>query len=254
MTTVSLAFEEAVFGVTRELDVARLAACERCMGNGAEPGTAPVACRTCGGAGEVQQVRRSIFGTMMTAALCNVCRGTGQEVLDPCTNCSGEGRVRSADSVTVEIPAGVDDGMDLRVGGAGNAGLNGGPPGDLYVSMHVEPSPSFERRGQDLVSVLEIPFTQAALGAEIDVRTLDTTERIRIEPGTETGSVIRLRGAGVPNVRRRGRGDLFVQIHVAVPDDLPKDQRRLVEQLAELRDERSSKREPATTELKRPQG
>jgi molecular chaperone DnaJ len=250
----SFSFHEAAFGVRRELEVERLVTCERCMGNGAEPGTAPIACRTCGGAGELQQVRRSIFGTVMTASVCRVCRGTGQEVLDRCGECFGQGRRRSTDSVTVDIPAGVSDGMELRVSGSGHAGTAGGPAGDLYVGIRVESSPAFERRGQDLLSVLDVPFTQAALGSEVEVSTLDGTERIKIEPGTESGALVRIRGAGVPNLNRRGRGDLYVTIHVTVPEQLSKEERRVVEQLAALRKEQTSKRNPAAGELRRPEG
>jgi molecular chaperone DnaJ len=240
-------FNEAAFGVRRELDIERLVTCDRCMG------TAPIACRTCGGAGELQQVRRSIFGTVMTASVCRVCRGTGQEVMDRCGACFGQGRRRSAESVSVDIPAGVSDGMELRVTGNGHAGAGGGPAGDLYVGIRVEPSPAFERRGQDLLAVLDVPFTQAALGAEVEVATLDATERIKIEPGTESGTTMRIRGAGVPNLNRRGRGDLYVTVHVVVPDGLSKDERRVIEELAELRAERTSKRDPGAGRLRRPE-
>ncbi|MBI3649133.1 MAG: molecular chaperone DnaJ [Actinobacteria bacterium] len=250
--SVALSLSEAAFGALRRLDVERLFTCERCMGNGAEPGTAPVACRTCGGSGELQQVRRSIFGTVMTAATCNKCRGTGQEVLDPCEACFGRGRRKSGDTVTVDVPAGVSDGMEIRVPGGGHAGVRGGPAGDLHVGIHVEPNGAFERRGQDLFSVLEVPFTQAVLGAQLEIETLDGPDRIRIDPGTAPGTVIRLRGKGVPNLNRRGRGDLFVAIEVSVPKGVSKQERELVERLAELRDERTSKREPTPAELRRP--
>ena len=252
-TEAPLSFHEAAFGVRHDLEVERLITCARCTGNGAEPGTAPVACRTCGGAGERQQVRRSIFGTVMTASVCDACRGTGQEVLDKCEDCFGQGRRRAVETMTVDIPAGVSDGMELRVPGGGHAGAAGGPSGDLYVGIRVEPSTAFERRGQDLLSVLDIPFTQAALGAEVEIPTLDGSERIRIDPGTESGTVARIRGAGVPNLNRRGRGDLYVTIHVSVPEDLSQEERRLVEQLAELRAEKTSKRDPAAGRLRRPE-
>jgi len=249
---VPLTLVEAAFGTQRELEVDRLAVCDRCLGNGAEPGSAPIACRTCGGTGEVQQVRRSIFGTVMTASPCHVCRGTGQEILDPCTTCRGRGRVSVRGSVSVEIPAGVDDGIELRVSGSGNAGVAGGPSGDLFVSIAVERSPAFERRGSDLVSILRVPFTQAALGAELEVETIDGPERIKLEPGTEPGTVLRVRGKGVPNLQRRGRGDLYLTVQVDVPDELSKDERQLVERLAELRSEGSTKREPSRATLTRP--
>lgn len=252
-TQVLLTLPEAAFGVRRELRIERLAACDRCMGNGAEPGTAPSACRTCGGTGELQEVRRSIFGTIMTASPCRTCGGTGTEVLDPCTRCGGRGRLPAPETVTVDIPAGVADGLELRVSGAGNVGAAGGPAGDLYVGIRVEPSVAFERRGQDLFAILDVSLTQAALGAEVRFETLDGPERVKIEPGTESGLLIRLRGKGIPNLNRRGRGDLYVTVHVTVPKDLKRDERRLLEQLAESRGERSSKKEPATAELRRPE-
>src|SRR5438128_1798827 len=247
-TTVSLAFSEAAFGARPELPLERMVVCNRCLGNGAEPGTAPIACRTCGGSGELQQVRRSIFGTVMTASPCHTCRGSGQEIPDKCEACFGEGRRREPATIAVDIPAGVSDGMEMRVAGAGHAGRADGPAGDLYVGIHVEPSVAFERRGQDLFTVLDVSMTQVTLGAEFEITTLDGTERLRIDPGTESGTVIRLRGEGVPNLNRRGRGDLYVTVHVMTPDDLSREERKLFERIAELRNERTSKHEPASTE------
>jgi molecular chaperone DnaJ len=248
---LSLTFEEAAFGKHTSIDVERLAACNRCMGSGAEPGTSPIACRRCGGSGEVQEVRRSIFGTIMTAATCGTCAGTGEEIPDKCEACFGEGRVRRAETIEVDVPAGVADGVELRVGGAGHAGRGGGPAGDLHVSLRVEPSLAFDRRGQDLFAVLDVPYTLASLGGDVEVSTLDGDERIRIEPGTESGEVIRLKGEGVPNLNRRGRGDLFVTVHVTVPGEISRDERHLLEQLAELRGERTSKKEPRRGTLRR---
>jgi molecular chaperone DnaJ len=252
-TQTSLTFPEAVFGARRELRIDKLVTCDRCMGNGAEPGTAPIACRTCGGTGEVQDVRRSIFGTIVTASPCRTCEGTGTEILDRCTACAGRGRVGAQDAVTVDIPAGVSDGLELRVTGAGSIGPEGGPSGDLYVGIRVEPAAAFERHGEDLFTVLDVTLTQAALGADVEFDTLDGTEHVKIEPGTESGALIRLRGKGVPHLNRRGRGDLFVTVHVTVPRDLKRDERRLLEQLAELRGERASKKEPVRVELRRPE-
>ena len=249
---VSLTFGEAAFGVRRDLEVDRLAVCDACGGNGAAPGTAPVACRACRGSGQVQAVRRTIFGTVMTAAPCDTCRGSGQEIPDKCGSCFGEGRRRLPDTVTVDIPAGVSDGMELRVTGSGHAGVAGGPAGDLYVSLSVEPSPAFDRRGQDLFTVLDLTMTQAALGAQIDIEGLDATERITVEPGTDSGTVVRLRGKGIPNVNRRGRGDLYVTLHVVTPHDLSREERKLVERLAELRAE-PTRKDAAVGELRRPE-
>jgi len=246
-----LAFREAVFGVRHEVEFERLVTCEACLGNGAAPGTAPVACRTCGGAGEVQSVRRSVFGTLMTTSPCQVCEGTGQEIPDKCETCFGQGRVRRPQSVTVEIPAGVSDGMELRVTGAGHGGVDGGPPGDLFVQLEVEPALEFERRGQDLFTVLDISVTQASLGGEIEVEGLDGPEAIRLDAGTESGTVVKLKGKGVPHVNRRGRGDLFVTLHVVTPRDLSREERKLLERLAELRGE--PKKGAARGDLRRPE-
>jgi molecular chaperone DnaJ len=250
---IVLGFRDAVFGARRDLEIERLVACDRCQGNGAEPGTAPIACRTCGGEGQVQAVRRSVFGTVMTASPCTVCHGTGQEVLDPCERCMGEGRRRETTTVTIDIPAGVSDGMELRVTGSGHAGIAGGPAGDLYVGISVEPAEEFDRRGQDLFTVLDVSMSQAALGAELEIEGLDGPERISIEPGTESGTVVRIKGGGVPNVNRRGRGDLYVTLHVVSPKDLSREERKLWERLAELRGEQTSRREPAPAPLRRPE-
>lgn len=250
---LTLSFREAVFGVREELEIERLVACDQCQGNGAEPGTAPVSCHTCGGAGEVQSVRRSVFGTVMTSSPCGTCGGTGQEISTPCTQCAGRGRRRATGTVTVDIPAGVSDGMELRVGGNGNAGIAGGPPGDLFVALAVEAVDEFDRRGQDLFTVLDITMTQAALGTELEIESLDGVEKVRVETGTESGTVVRLKGKGVPNLNRRGRGDLYVTLHVVTPRDLSRDQRKLVEQLAQLRGEETVRDRPRRGTLRRPE-
>jgi len=232
-----LAFGDAAFGLRREVELDRLAVCETCLGNGAQPGTAPIACRTCGGTGEIQSARRSVFGTLMTTAPCSTCQGTGQEIPDPCETCGGAGRVAARAEVTLDIPAGVSDGMELRVQGSAHAGIAGGPPGDLFVQLQVDPPEAFERRNQDLHSVLDITITQATLGADITAPGLDDDVKIHVEPGTASGTVVRVKGKGVPNLQRRGRGDLYVTLHVVTPTDLSKEERKLLERLAELRDE-----------------
>jgi molecular chaperone DnaJ len=246
-----LSFRDAAFGMRREVDLERLAMCETCLGNGAKPGTAPVACGTCGGTGEVQSARRSVFGTLMTSAPCSTCDGSGQEIPDKCETCGGRGRVRQTSSVTLEIPAGVSDGMELRVGSGGHAGVAGAPAGDLFVRLEVEPAEDFERRGQDLHTVLDITITQATLGADIAIDGLDGHEAIRVEPGTPSGTVLRLRGKGIPNLQRRGRGDLFVTLHVITPTDLSREEKKLLERLAELRGE--SRTGTAGGTLRRPE-
>ncbi len=251
-TSVSLGFAEAAFGSHQELQIDRAVVCDRCLGNGAEPGTAPVACRTCGGTGQLQQMRRSIFGAVMTSTPCSTCDGSGQEILDRCEACRGEGRRREPATVPVDVPAGVADGMELRIAGAGHAGKGGGPAGDLYVAIHVEPSVAFDRRGQDLFTVLDVPLTTVVLGGEIEIDALDERERIHVEPGTESGTIVRLKGKGIPNVNRRGRGDLYVTIHVVTPTHLSKEERTLFERFADLRGNGRSRREPIEGELRRP--
>jgi molecular chaperone DnaJ len=249
-----LSFREAVFGVHRDVAVARLEPCDRCSGTGAEPGTSPERCRTCGGTGQVQDVRRSIFGTVMTAHPCATCEGTGEAIGTPCERCGGRGRVPTQSMVPVEIPAGVSDGLDLRIAEAGHAGRAGGPAGDLYLSISVEPDPVFERRGTDVFAILDVPMTQAALGAAVEVETLDGPETVEVEPGTASGTTVRLRGKGVPNLGRRGRGDLFLTVNVVTPTPGSKEERRLLEQLAELRGEPAGKRASSRADLRRPGG
>jgi molecular chaperone DnaJ len=237
---LDLTFEEAVFGVHKEVGVERLMTCDHCGGTGCQPGTQPVRCTTCGGSGEVSDMRRSVFGTVMTSRMCGTCEGTGEEIPSPCRTCRGRGRVPRAEAVSVEVPAGVSDGMELRIETAGEDGLGGGPPGDLYLALAVDPHPVFERRGQDLVAVLELPVSSALLGAEVEVDTLDGPGTLKVPPGTRAGSILRLRGKGVPHLGRRGRGDLLVQVDLDVPERLSRKEREVVQQLADLRRERGS--------------
>jgi molecular chaperone DnaJ len=249
---ISLTLEEAAFGANREVPIESLETCAQCRGTGCEPGTHPTRCSRCGGSGEVQDVQRSFFGTIMTARPCTTCQGTGQEIRDRCTECGSDGRVPKQQVVTVEIPPGISDGMELRISAAGDAGRQGGDTGDLYLAVTVEPHPQFDRRGPDLFAVLEIAMTQAALGGEVDVRTLDGDERVRIEPGTQSGAVIRLRGRGLPHLGRRGRGDLLLDVEVQTPEGLHREERQLLERLAALRSEPPGKREAAPGRLRRP--
>jgi molecular chaperone DnaJ len=251
-TDISLTLADAAFGAKREVTIDSMEPCERCGGSGAEPGTSPSRCSRCGGAGELQEVQRSVFGTIMTARPCPTCEGTGEVISSPCTECRAEGRVRRRQVVTVDVPAGVADGMELRIAGAGNGGRAGGPPGDLYLQTNVQPHPSFERREADLIAILDVPLTQAVLGAEVDVATLDGTERVKVAPGTQPGTVIRLRGHGVPHLGRRGRGDLFLTVQVTVPEHLKREERGLVERLAELRGEAGRRGDAHQGSLRRP--
>ena len=239
---LSLTFEEAVFGVEKEVVVESLVECSRCQGNGCEPGTHPSRCGRCGGSGEIQDVARSVFGTVMTARACTVCEGTGEEIAAPCKECDGEGRVGRERTFTVDVPAGVADGMELRVAEGGQDGRFGGIAGDLYVSLRVKPHPIFERRGQDLVCALPVSVTQAILGADLEIPTLEGDgERIRIQPGTQSGTVVKLRGRGIPHIGRRARGDLYVTVAVEIPRELTKEERALFERAAELQGETQGK-------------
>ncbi|CAA9224403.1 MAG: Chaperone protein DnaJ [uncultured Acidimicrobiales bacterium] len=234
---IELTLEEAVFGIQREIALRAPVPCGTCEGSGARPGTYPATCTGCQGAGEVRRVRNSILGQIVTASPCPRCGGTGQEISDPCPDCRGEGRRTEEKTYVVDVPAGVDDGSQLRLTGRGGAGPRGGPPGDLYVHVRVAPHDRFQREGHNLVATLHVPMTQAALGAHLVFSTLDGEEDLALPPGTQTGRVFELRGRGVPVVRGRGRGNLFVQIVVDTPTDLTRVQEDLLRQLARDRDE-----------------
>ncbi|MDQ1397709.1 MAG: molecular chaperone DnaJ, partial [Acidimicrobiaceae bacterium] len=211
---LEIGFEEAAFGVQREVSLRAPTACSTCGGSGAQPGTSPARCTQCGGSGEIRRVRQSILGQMVTATSCTRCGGTGQEITAPCPDCRGEGRRTEEHTYLVDVPAGVDNGSTLRLTGKGSAGPRGGPPGDLYVHLRVLPSERFARAGYDLIHVLHLAMTQAALGVHIPFETLDGIEDLVVPPGTQSGKELRLRGRGVPHVDGRGRGDLVVQVMV----------------------------------------
>jgi len=235
--TLDLDFRSAVFGASKEIRVRVPVACPTCNATGAKPGTSPTTCQMCSGAGEIRQVRQSILGQMVTARPCPRCNGLGQEIASPCPDCRGEGRRPEEKAYTVDIPAGVDDGNTLQLGGRGAAGPRGGRPGDLFVHLRVRPDDRFHRQGNDLVHVLHLPMAQAALGAHIRYETLDGTEDLVVPRGTQPGKVFRLRGRGVPDVNGRGRGDLLVQVVVDTPTDLSKEQEELLRLYARSRGE-----------------
>jgi molecular chaperone DnaJ len=230
--SLEMGFREAVFGGKHEVRARLPVPCDVCEATGAKPGTTPQTCGTCGGAGEVRQVRQSILGQVVTSAPCARCGGLGQVVSDPCDAFRGEGRRTVEKTYTVEVPAGVDDGNTLRLPGSGGAGPRGGARGDLYVHLRVRSDERFTRQGSDLIHVLHIPVTQAALGAHLRYDTLDGTEDLVIPKGTQSGRVFRLRGRGVPHVDGRGRGDLLVQVMVDTPAALSKEQENLLRLLA----------------------
>ncbi len=230
---VSLEFEEAVFGVEKEIAFERLERCSACSGSGAEPGTTPVRCSNCNGTGEVRQVRQTFLGSMVNVATCPTCGGRGETVGSPCRVCGGRGLQKNSVERTIPVPAGVDHGTQIRIGGEGEPGANRGPNGDLYVVVHVQPHKYFRRRGNDILLDLGINVSQAALGSQIDVPTVDGDEPLVIPPGTQSGKVLRLKGKGVPRLQGRDRGDQLVIVSVEVPHNLTDEQRQLFEQLAE---------------------
>jgi molecular chaperone DnaJ len=232
---VDLTLEEAVFGVRHPVDVRAPVPCETCTGSGAAPGTEPIACAECGGLGQVQRVRQSFLGQMVSTTVCPRCGGLGQVVPEPCPDCRGEGRRTEERTYTVDIPAGVDTGSTLRLTGRGAAGPRGGVPGDLFVHIRVRPHERFERDGLDLRCDLPVTFAQAALGAHLDLETLDGTEEIVVPAGTPTGLEVRIRGRGVPQLNGRHRGDVVVRLVVQVPTDLTPEQEEALRRYAELR-------------------
>lgn len=223
---VSLTFEEAAEGVTKQVHLTRHEVCEACQGTGAKPGTGMATCRTCGGRGQMSY-QQGFFAITRT---CPACQGAGQVVREACAACRGQGRVERERTLEVGIPAGVESGTRLRMTGQGEPGSHGGPNGDLYVFLEVKEHPFFERRGADLYSTIPVSFPQAALGATIVVPTLHGEEEFEVPEGTQSGQIFRVKGKGLPNPHG-GRGDMFITVRVEVPSKLNRDQRRLVEEL-----------------------
>jgi len=227
---LEIEFEESATGTETSILIPREETCETCRGSGAAPGSTPEVCRQCGGHGQV----RFQQGFFTVARTCGLCRGTGRVIPKPCKDCRGAGRVPRERKLTVKVPAGIATGQRLRLYGEGEHGAAGGPPGDLYVVIHVKEHPVFKRDGDDLHCEVEIPYPTLVLGGEMEVATIDGVETLRIPEGTATGTRFRLKGKGMPSVSGRGRGDLFAYAKVAVPRKLTKEQKKLVEELARL--------------------
>jgi molecular chaperone DnaJ len=234
---VSIALAEAAQGVTRSVTFQVATVCDGCHGSGLEPGTSPVVCPTCGGAGRLQQRSSTVFGEFVRTQTCGRCGGTGRLIETPCTTCGGAGRTISERTVDVAIPAGIHDGQRIRISGEGHAGEPGGPAGDAYVLVRVRPDPRFVREGNDIVSAVDITITQAALGASVSVPTLDGDVELELEPGTQPGAVRVLRGHGMPVLSGAGRGDHRVLVDVRVPRRLTPEQKRLLEGFAASEDD-----------------
>jgi molecular chaperone DnaJ len=235
---LELSFEDAVFGKEVSLNVPRVVACRTCGGSGAKPGTQPVTCSGCGGRGQIRYSQ----GFFAVARTCPQCGGAGKVIKDPCATCNGAGRMREEKKISVKVPAGVDDGSRLRVAGEGESGWNGGPPGDLYVFISVREHPKFTRRDYDIHSEQTISVTQAALGADVKVETIDGLEVLKAPPGTQPGQVFRLRNKGVQFIDGSGRGDHYVHIAVRIPTTLNEEQRKLLQHLAALEGEEPPER------------
>lgn len=229
---LTLTFEEAVFGIEQELEVSRTETCSHCRGSGSEPGSPPARCSLCNGTGQLRRVQQSLFGQFVNVVACHRCQGEGRIITSPCSVCRGNGQERRTRRIAVRIPAGVDDGSQIRLSGEGEAGRYGGPLGDLYVALSVRQHKYFKREGNDIIFELAINVAQAALGDLVEVPTLDGPTPLRIPPGTQSGHVFRLQERGVPHLRGAGRGDQLVVLQVITPQDLNQQQQRLFLELA----------------------
>ncbi|HEY3313751.1 MAG TPA: molecular chaperone DnaJ [Bacillota bacterium] len=236
---MEISLEEASAGLTREIQFSRWDNCPICGGSGAKPGTKPAVCDHCHGTGEIRFAQNTFFGQFVNVRPCDHCGGTGRVIETPCPDCRGKGRVYRERKLEVKVPAGVDDGSRLRVGGEGEAGPLGGPPGDLYVVLRVLPHELFKRDGTELYCEVPISFSQAALGAEIDVPTLDGRSPMRIPEGTQTGTVFRLKGRGIPSLRGYGRGDQHIKVVIQTPKRMTAEQRRILQEFAKAGGEES---------------
>ena len=228
-TSVFVSFEEAAKGCQKKVSVQRIVRCGECGGTGAKKGTSPVTCPDCGGSGQVARTQRTPFGVMQTQSACPRCQGRGRIIENPCPSCGGQGRVRQTEQMGINIPAGINDGQVITFQGRGSAGQNGGPSGDLQVQVSVRPHPLFERDGFDIWYELPITYAQAALGAEVEIPTLDGKIPFTIKEGTQPGDVLRVRGKGIPFLNGRGTGDLLLKIVVEVPKNLSKEQKKLLQ-------------------------
>lgn len=231
--TLQLTFEEAVFGCEKSVTITRSESCKECGGTGAKKGTQPETCPVCRGSGQVKTTQRTAFGVFSSAGPCQNCRGTGKIIKEPCAACHGSGQARKTRTIKVKIPAGIDDGQTISLRGEGSGGVNGGPAGDLYVTVYVKPHKMFKRDGQDIMLEMPVSFAQAALGATLTVPTVDGKVQYDMPEGTQTGTVFRLRGSGVPNINGRGRGDQYVKVTVEVPRNLNGEQKELLRKFEE---------------------
>ncbi len=233
-TDLELTLKEAAFGLGREVKVPRVETCGTCGGSGAAAGSKPRTCLACAGTGQVQFAQSTPFGRVVQSRTCDRCRGAGQIIEKPCPTCRGAGSVRKTRSIKIKVPPGVDNGSRLRLTGEGEAGTRGGPPGDLYVYIHVKKHRLFRREADDLICDVPLSFVQAALGDEIEVPTLEGNEKLKIPEGTQTGSIFRIKGKGIPHLNGFGRGDQHVRVKVVTPGKLSEKQKELLREFASL--------------------
>lgn len=238
---MEITLEEAAKGTEKKIKYPRLEKCDVCDGTGAKPGTSMITCSTCNGRGQVGFTKRTPFGQFTSVSTCSRCGGEGQIVETPCSNCRGSGKVKATKQLIVKVPPGVDTDSRLRLAGEGEAGDKGGPPGDLYVVIHIKPHDIFIREDDDLFLELPITFSQAALGSRIEIPTLNGSSILKIPPGTQSGTVFRLKGKGMPSIRGYGRGDLHVRVQLKTPTNLSPEERRLFQELAKY-EERENKK------------
>ena len=232
--TMTIEFEEAAFGKETEIKIPREETCDTCHGSGAKPGTKPETCSHCGGSGQLNVEQNTPFGRIVNRRVCHHCQGTGKIIKDKCTTCGGDGTVKKNRTIHVKIPAGVDEGQQIRLSGQGEAGVNGGPAGDLFIVFHIKPHKFFERDGDDVFCEIPLSFAQVALGDEIEVPTLYGKVKLKIPAGTQTNTHFRLRGKGIKNVRGYGQGDQHVTVKVVTPKNLSDREKELFKELAEL--------------------
>jgi molecular chaperone DnaJ len=240
---LTLSFEEAVRGCQKEIEIPRWETCPNCQGNGAQPGTSTQRCPNCQGSGEIRRVQQSIFGQFVNVMVCDRCRGEGRIITTPCERCHGQGRVRNVRRVTVNIPAGVDNGINVRVTGEGEAPPRGGAPGNLYVALTVKPHEYFKRQNTDITYELPVSFAEAALGAEVEVPTLDGKETLKIPAGAQSGRMFRLKGKGVPVIHQNARGDELVTVRIVTPQNMTKRQREILQEFSDIERQQTEKGE-----------
>lgn len=232
--TMNIEFKEAVFGKETELRIPRTENCDTCHGSGAKRGTQPDTCSTCGGSGQQEVVQNTAFGRIVNRRICSTCNGQGTLIKEKCGTCHGEGKVKKQRKIQVNIPAGVDEGAQIRISGEGEAGTKGGPPGDLYIVIRVKPHEFFDREGDDVYCEVPLTFTQAALGDDIEIPTLTEKVKLKIPAGTQTGTYFRLKGKGVPRLRGYGQGDQHVKVVIVTPSHLKEEQKDLLRSFADL--------------------